>query len=57
MVSPQDPIGRVGCNYFHVVDMAKMWGPSVGPIGDPCNFDPSEVPGDVPISLLYGSTF
>ena len=26
-----------------------MWGPSVGPTGDPDGVDPSEVPDDVPI--------
>ena len=39
------------------LDMVKMWGPSVGPIGDPDGLDPSKVPDDVPIFLLHGSSF
>ena len=35
----------------------SMWGPTVGPTTDPDGLDPSEVPDDVPISLLYGSSF
>ena len=62
MISPQGPIDQVHCNYFHciyfhVVDVVKMWGPSVGPTGDPGGLDPSEVLDDVPISLLRGSSF
>ena len=57
MVSPHDPIGEVGCNYFYVLDMVKLWGPSVGPTGAPDDLETSEVPDDVPISLLYGSSF
>ena len=34
-----------------------MWGPTNGPSGDPDELDPSEVPDDVPISLLHGSSF
>ena len=37
--------------------MVKMWGPSVGPTGDPDGLDPSEVPDDVPVSLLHGSSY
>ena len=57
MVSPHDPIGEVGCNYFYVLDMVKLWCPSVGPTGAPDDLESSEVPDDVPISLLYGSSF
>ena len=57
IISPHDPIGQVGCNYFHVVDMVNMWGPSVGPTSDLDGLDPSEVPDDVSISLLHGSSF
>ena len=42
---------------FHVEDMVKMWGPSVGPTGDPDGLVPYGVPDDVPISLLHGSSF
>ena len=51
------PIGKVGCNYFHVVHVVKMWGPSVDPTGDPGGLDLSAVEDDVPISLLHGSSF
>ena len=39
------------------LDMVKMWGPSDGSAGDPNGLDTTEVPDDLPISLLYGSRF
>ena len=34
----------------------SVWGPIVGPTGDPKDLDPSEVPDDLPISFLHGAS-
>ena len=39
------------------LDMVKLLGLSVSTTGDPDGLDTSEVPDDVPISLLHGSSF
>ena len=33
-----------------------VWGPTVGPTGDPYGLDPSEVPDDVPTSHPHDSS-
>ena len=33
-----------------------VWGPTVGPTGDPDGLDPSEVPDDVPTFLPHDSS-
>ena len=50
-------MAKLRLGFGHMSGNGEDVSPSVGPTGDPVGLDPSEVPDDVPISLLHGSSF